>query len=630
MEETQLQEAAAVLDNWHLASSTRNWIIFGIGIYLLLMILVGFWSSRRVKAMSDFLVAGRRLPMWMATATLLATWFGAGSSMGVSATVYSDGVYGVLADPFAASISLVIAGVFFVGMLRRLKCLTVTDIIERRYGKLAGIYTSAWMIPVYVGWLGAQLLGMGTIMHVLSAGEVSTTFGTLLGAAIILIYTYAGGMWAVTLTDIIQVSLIIVGLFLIIPGALSQAGGFDAVYNQIPAEQLSLAVQSSVEGQPPLFTDWTYYIGSWIIMGLGCAVGQDVIQRSLSSKNERVAVSSAVVSGFMYMMIGLVPIVIGFVARVVLPQYGITPETLGDNAENQVLPQMAIIILGNIHPVILTVFLAALVSAIMSSADSSLLAGASLLCNNVIAPMCPRLNSDRSLLKMTRFATVLLTLLALFLATQVTSIYNLMVNSWASQLVIVFVPIVGALYVKKSGKATAWAAMTTATAIWLGYVLQQSLTEAGRALPFSELINSDLFDAALTNGAVFGFFGAIVAFTLVYACERLLGRTPTVQPVPGSRRWHKISASTLSASLVTAACVWSATLLVMASGTGCSLGQLLGSKVFVHALLVGFGYALLSAVTTLLCCYFGESMPAWVLGEESAESAGEPSSPAAP
>lgn len=71
----------------------------------------------------------------MATATLLATWFGAGSSMGVAATVYTDGIGGVLADPFGASISLVLAGIFIVGLLRRLKCLTVTDIVERKYGK---------------------------------------------------------------------------------------------------------------------------------------------------------------------------------------------------------------------------------------------------------------------------------------------------------------------------------------------------------------------------------------------------------------------------------------------------------------------------------------------------------------
>ena len=128
----------------------------------------------------------------------------------------------MLADPFGASISLVLAGIFIVGLLRRLKCLTVTDIVERKYGKWAGVYTSLWMIPVYIGWLGAQMLGIGTILHILTG--MDALWGTLIGAAVVLIYTFAGGMWAVTLTDVVQVSLIVIGLFVIVPGAVFEAG----------------------------------------------------------------------------------------------------------------------------------------------------------------------------------------------------------------------------------------------------------------------------------------------------------------------------------------------------------------------------------------------------------------------
>lgn len=351
------------------------WI--GIVVYVGVLIGIGFWSSRKVKGMNDFLVAGRRLPLWMATATLLATWFGAGSSMGVAATVYTDGIGGVLADPFGASISLVLAGIFIVGLLRRLKCLTVTDIVERKYGKWAGVYTSLWMIPVYIGWLGAQMLGIGTILHILTG--MDALWGTLIGAAVVLIYTFAGGMWAVTLTDVVQVSLIVIGLFVIVPGAVFEAGGWSEMTSRLSAADLSIGMRHALDpatGEPVpfVFSDYIYYIGSWIVMGLGCMVGQDLIQRSLASRNEKIAVSSAVMSGFFYAAIGLVPITIGFAARTVLTNHGITPESMGvDNLENQVLPRMAIIILGNIHPIVLTVFLAALISAIMSSADSSLL-----------------------------------------------------------------------------------------------------------------------------------------------------------------------------------------------------------------------------------------------------------------
>lgn len=540
----------------------------GIAVYIIGMLLVGWWAGRRIKGMGDFLVAGRRLPLWMATATLLATWFGAGSSMGVSATVYSSGIGAVIADPFAASLSLVIAGVFVVGMLRRSKCLTVTDIVERRYGKWAGVYASLWMIPVYIGWLGAQVLGMGVILQILTG--MDKLYGTLIAAAVVLIYTMLGGMWTVTMTDVIQVSLIVVGLLIIVPGAVSEAGGWGAVFANVPASELTLGPGPEVK----TMTDYVYYIGSWIVMGLGCVVGQDVIQRSLSSRNEKIAVSSSVMAGFFYAAIALVPISIGFAARIVFAKYNV--EVSGD-LDNQVLPNMAILILGKLNPIILILFLSALISAIMSSADSSLLAGSSLLTNNVISPLCPGIG-DKALLLLTRFVTLVLTVIATVLALKVDSIYSLMINSWASQLVIIFIPVVTALYLKNASKNCAWAAMMVSTVFWLTYIFfdaagieialgtlvdsgmtvgefarsgvdyaqyftgalpaattelqklpaevfnlaacKEILLSSGQ-MPFRLLMNSDPFDVALTCGAVYGFLAGLAAFFCCFLGERL-------------------------------------------------------------------------------------------------------------
>ena len=188
-----------------LEGSVKYMLWGGIGFYVVLVLLIGYLSGRKVKNVQDFLVAGRRLPMWMATATLLATWFGAGSSMGVAATVYSGGIRDVLADPFGASVSLILAGIFLVGILRKMNHMTVTDVIQSRFGAGPAIYASFWMIPVYVGWLGSQVLGLGVILNLLTGVDLLTA--QLIGAAVVLIYTATGGMWAVTLTDVVQVAL---------------------------------------------------------------------------------------------------------------------------------------------------------------------------------------------------------------------------------------------------------------------------------------------------------------------------------------------------------------------------------------------------------------------------------------
>ena len=497
-----------------LDSRTQVMLFTVLAAYILVILGIGWWSCKKVQDVGDYLVAGRRLGMWMATGTLLATWFGAGSSMGVAAQIYSrdgGGLSGIIADPFGASISLILAGIFIVGLLRKKKCLTVTDIIERRFGAAAGIYASIWMLPVYIGWLGAQIIGMGTILYVITG--ISIWWGILVGACVILVYTFAGGMWAVTLTDIVQVSVIVVGLCLLVPQAVSMAGGWDAVFADVPASDLTIFPASSG------MEDFTYRCGQWIVMGLGCMVGQDLIQRSLASRNPNIAISSSVLSGFFYMALAVVPITIGFAARVVFAKYGITEEVLGDNLENQVLPRMAILGLSNIHPIIMTVFIAALISAIMSSADSSLLAASSLLSNNIIKPLCKRITNDH-LLTMTRFASVVLIVISAWLAMEVKSIYSLMINSWSSQLVVVFLPVIAALYFKRVSRYCVWACMVISPVVWIGYTMTRA---AGYGLPLSEVLSCERLDYDITVGAVYGFAAGVVAFLCAWLGETITG-----------------------------------------------------------------------------------------------------------
>ena len=498
----------------NLDGTTRTILWIGIAIYVLVMLGIGYFSGRKVKSLGDFIVAGRRLPLWMATATLLATWFGAGSSMGVAATVYRGSLRDVIADPFGASLSLILAGIFIVGVLRKLNCMTVTDIIEKRYGRGAGIYTTLWLIPVYVGWLGAQVLGLGTLLNLLTG--IDLFYARIIGAAVVLFYTVSGGMWAVTITDVVQVVLIVAGLFIIVPGAVEMAGGFDAILSN-PAVDLSLAPAASAAGKP-LHT--VNYIGSWIIMGLGCMVGQDLIQRSLASKDDKVAISSSIMSGFIYFSIAIIPITIGLAAKILLPKWGITTEAMGVNLENQVLPRVAIGVMGTMHPILLTLFLSALISAIMSSADSSLLAASSLLVNNVIRPLNPAV-SEKGILLATRIATVLLLVIATYLAMNVESIYALMTSCWSSQLVVVLIPVVAAIYLPKASSCTIWCTMIVSTLVWVSYTF---ITGLGINGTLAEKLASDTFNFQLTNGAVFGFAAGIVAFTTSYVGERISKR----------------------------------------------------------------------------------------------------------
>jgi len=451
------------------------------------MLLIGYWSSKQIKNLADFLVAGRRLPFHLATATLFATWFGAGSCMGASGTAYQEGLLGVISDPFAAGLSLILAGFFYVALLRRLELLTITDVFGKFYSKNSEIFASILMVPVYIGWLGSQMVALGYILHILIG--VDPLIGICVGGLIVLLYTFAGGMWAVTLTDFIQVVVLVTGLFMILPSVLNDVGGISKLIKYTPKEYWHvIPVNTGYNG-------WMSYIGQWALMGLGCIVGQDLIQRSLASKNEKVAKYSAVTAGICYILIGTIPIILGLAGRLIMPEL--------DNPEH-LMPKLAIKFLP---PVFLMFFLSALISAIMSSADSSLLAATSLMTNNIILRVFPRI-PEVKILPLVRTTTILIGAISIGVALYIKQIYTLMVNSWATLFVGIFVPVTAALYWKKANTKAAWASMILGTGTWIGYIIIMTGT-------FQE-VSDPVFYRAATYGGIVSLLSYIIVTLINY------------------------------------------------------------------------------------------------------------------
>ncbi|MGM0689217.1 MAG: sodium:solute symporter family transporter [Bacillota bacterium] len=117
-------------------------VLFGVIIYMLVMVGIGWWSSRKIKDSTDYIVAGRRLPLFFTIGTLFATWFCAGTLMGATAQAYLFGNQGVIFDSWGAALCLIPAGIFFVRMMRRGGYLTLVDFFDIRYGKKMGIAAS--------------------------------------------------------------------------------------------------------------------------------------------------------------------------------------------------------------------------------------------------------------------------------------------------------------------------------------------------------------------------------------------------------------------------------------------------------------------------------------------------------
>src|SRR2546425_641456 len=137
-------------------------------LYMLLSVGIGLVAARRVHTAKDFAVAGRSLPLPIVIATVFATWFGAETVFGISATFVKEGLHGVVADPFGSSLCLILAGLFFARRLYRLNLLTIGDYYRLRYNRTVEVLCTLCIVASYLGWVAAQIKALGLVFNVVT------------------------------------------------------------------------------------------------------------------------------------------------------------------------------------------------------------------------------------------------------------------------------------------------------------------------------------------------------------------------------------------------------------------------------------------------------------------------------
>ncbi|MCZ6642874.1 MAG: hypothetical protein O7F71_14950, partial [Gammaproteobacteria bacterium] len=163
--------------------SSESIIFTGVAIYLVVMLVIGLYSAKRAGTAADFIVAGRRMPIWICSVTIMATWFGGGTMMGASGAAYEGGLLGVIADPFGGALALFLVGFFFVRIFRRLRLLTFIDFFQNRYGKTAATIAAIGSISSNIGWTGALLVAFGFVFQSLTG--IPMEIGILGGAVVV-------------------------------------------------------------------------------------------------------------------------------------------------------------------------------------------------------------------------------------------------------------------------------------------------------------------------------------------------------------------------------------------------------------------------------------------------------------
>jgi solute:Na+ symporter, SSS family len=423
--------------------------------YWVVSVAIGLWAATRVHNTNDFAIAGRHLPFYMVTATVFATWFGSETVLGIPATFLEEGLRGVVADPFGSSMCLILVGLFFAAPLYRMNLLTIGDFYKKRYGRGVEVLTTIAIVLSYLGWVGAQITALGLVFNVVSAGEISKLTGMWIGSITILIYTFFGGMWAVAVTDFIQMIVIVLGMLYIGAEVSGMVGGVGVVAEHaLQAGRLEFFPAPDPKAV-------IGFIAAWVTMMFGSIPQQDVFQRVQSSKTERIAVWGSVLGGCLYFLFAFVPMFLAYSATL------IDPKLVSDLMESDSQLILPTLILDRAPLFAQVMFFGALLSAIKSCASATLLAPSVSFTENILRPMVGRM-TDRKLLTTMRVVTLVFTLLVtLYAINSKASIFEMVEQAYQVTLVSAFIPLLCGIYWKRATNQGALCSVFCGVVVWI-------------------------------------------------------------------------------------------------------------------------------------------------------------------
>jgi len=427
--------------------------------YIAVSIGIGLYASLKVRNSTDFVLAGRSLPIYVTIATVFATWFGSEAVLGVPATFIEEGMHGIVADPFGAGMCLIFVGLFFAAYLYRMKLMTIGDFYRQRYSRAVEVLVSIAICISYLGWVAAQIVALGLVINIVTQDYISFELGMVLGVAAVMLYTVIGGMWAVAITDFIQMAFILIGLTVV---AFIVAGRFDGGAMEVVNHA---AANNKFDFWPELtLAGILAFVGSFVTMALGSIPQQDVFQRVMSAKDEKTAVRGTVIGGSFYIIFCFIPIFIAYGAYMLQPELAATHLSEGGDYQ-RLLPEF---IMSEVPLIVQILFFGALLSAIMSTASGTLLAPSAILAENIFREFFKL--DDRHLLITLRICVFVFGIVVLgyayLSASAGLSIFEMVENAYLVTLCGAFVPLVAGIYWKKANNIGALTSIAFGVVTW--------------------------------------------------------------------------------------------------------------------------------------------------------------------
>ncbi len=406
-----------------------HWIDISIvTLYLIVCLAIGISKSTKIKTLTEYAVGTRTISTLALITAVFATRIGAGATMGEIERVYSMGLF------FAATLMLspifwFITAKIFAGNIDKFKdCISLTDIMRKLYGGSGQWFTVFASIIDSLGSVAVQLMAIGYLFSYLF--QIDTYWGVVFAGAIVCTYVAFGGAKSVVLTDIFQFIVFYAVMPIACVIAVKSSGGVETVISKLPADMISF----NIEGNK------FWHFVSLIIYALLPATSATFVQRFLMSRNSAqlgYSLNSIALIAFPF---ALILCAIGFTIR------AIAPEIHSNNAFYYLITTYLPV--GVVGLAISAVF-----AIIMSSANSWLNSGATIIANDVMRAIKPNM-SDKQGLFYARVATLGITIVSIIIALVGSSIMDVLWFTDGFWFPVMLIPIAAGMFGLRTNSST--------------------------------------------------------------------------------------------------------------------------------------------------------------------------------
>ena len=395
--------------------------------YLLVMLFIGWWSSKKISSNTDFMVAGRRLGPFLMAGTLAATEIGGGSSLGVVQQGMQN--HGISAAWYIMTMGFAFVILTFLApKFRAATVKTVPEYFRRRYGKSAGLITAIIMLLPLIGLTAGQFIASSVILSTMLG--ISYKTAVIIVAVVVTIYSIMGGLWSVTLTDFVQVFLIIIGMIIAVPFAMNLAGGWSNVVANVPAETFNM-----FKGYSPMAV-----ISLTVMYTATFTVGQEAVSRYYAARDGKAAKQGSIMAAILNFVYAFIPAVLGIITLALINMGKFNAEDFADVGARYALPVLA---MEAMPAVICGLLFAGIISATMSSSDSDLLGAGSIFANDIYRAVLKPDATSEEVMKVTKIVMAIVGVVSMFIALfNTSSLVNLLMFCFTLRAAGAFFPYV--------------------------------------------------------------------------------------------------------------------------------------------------------------------------------------------